>query len=73
MMCEVRPKLFAAGEGHWGLAGWTHLNIAAADEATVRHALVMAYRNVAPKRLAAAIPQDAAGGPLVAAAAVRQS
>ena len=38
-------------EGRLGLRGATNIRIEPADEATLRHAIVTAWRNVAPKRL----------------------
>jgi hypothetical protein len=47
--------VFVAIPGHWGRAGWTSVNIAAADDDTVGHVLRLAWRNVAPKKLAAQV------------------
>jgi len=55
MMTETQPGVFVAIPGHWGRAGWTSVAIKAADEKTVGHALRLAYRNVAPKKLAATV------------------
>jgi hypothetical protein len=60
MMTETQPKVFVAIPGHWGRAGWTSVKISAADTAAVRHALALAYRNVAPRKLAAAVQEGAA-------------
>jgi hypothetical protein len=57
MMCEAEPAMFAPVPGAWGAKGWTHVILAATDEPTLRSALVAAWRNVAPKRLAAAHPE----------------
>ncbi len=55
MMTETQPRVFVAIPGHWGRAGWTSVNIAAADDDTVGHVLRLAWRNVAPKKLAAQV------------------
>lgn len=55
MLTETQSAVFEAVPGHWGRAGWTHVRLAAADDETVRHALTLAWRNVAPKKLAAAL------------------
>lgn len=54
MMCEAEPAMFAPVPSAWGAKGWTHVILAAADEAALKSALIAAWRNVAPKRLAAA-------------------
>jgi hypothetical protein len=46
------PKVFQPVNGAWGRGGATHIRLAAATEPSVRQALVVAWRNVAPKRLA---------------------
>ena len=42
------PNSFAPAPGSWGLQGWTRVS-PAADETSLRSALTMAWRNVAPK------------------------
>jgi len=49
---QIEPKVFAPVKGGWGLRGATNVNVASATEETLRPALVAAWRNVAPKRLA---------------------
>ena len=44
--------MFKPAAGAWGRRGWTHVRLAAADAATLRNALAMAWRNTAPKSLA---------------------
>ncbi len=56
MLCEAEPAVFTPDPSHWGRAGWTSFNLAAADEATARSALVAAWRNAARKMLAAKHP-----------------
>ena len=51
MMTSAEPMIFAAVKGGWGLKGWTRVNLAGSDEATVKSALQAAWRNVAPKKL----------------------
>lgn len=60
MLVETQPKIFAPVPGHWGHAGWTGVAIGAADVETLRHALTLAYCNVAPKKLAAALQRPGA-------------
>ncbi|HMP04084.1 MAG TPA: MmcQ/YjbR family DNA-binding protein [Gemmatales bacterium] len=42
---------YSPAAGAWGRRGYTLVHFAAADEASVRQALDLAWRNVAPKRL----------------------
>ncbi len=49
IMAEAEPKIFAPVKGGWGRKGWTYVNLAAADEVTLKSALTTAWRNVAPK------------------------
>jgi hypothetical protein len=44
--------VFVPAAGAWGRRGWTRVNLKAADETTLRSALLAAWRTVAPKRLA---------------------
>ena len=57
MMTEVRPDLYRTVPGAWGRQGWTIVRLQAADAASLRHALTMSYRNVAPKKLAALVAE----------------
>jgi hypothetical protein len=50
MLCDAEPGIFRPVKGAWGLQGSTNLRLAAADAATARSALAMAFRNVAEKR-----------------------
>ena len=52
MLMAAEPTVFTPAAGAWGAKGWTHLTVAAADEATTRSALGMAWLNTAPKSLA---------------------
>jgi hypothetical protein len=53
VLVQAEPELFAPSNGAWGLKGWTNLQLGPADEAAVRSALAMAWRNTAPAKLAA--------------------
>src|SRR5262249_32367402 len=51
MVVEAVPTMFAPVPGGWGRRGSTNVRLTAADEATLRSVLTMAWRNVAPKSL----------------------
>jgi hypothetical protein len=51
MMVAAEPKIFSALKGGWGDQGWTRVDLATADETTLKSALVAAWRNVAPKSM----------------------
>ncbi|MBO9663009.1 MmcQ/YjbR family DNA-binding protein [Dokdonella sp.] len=53
MFLHLDAQAFAPVSGAWGGKGWTWLHLRDAKEALVRDALLAAWRNVAPKRLAA--------------------
>jgi hypothetical protein len=53
ILSSAESAIFAPIPGGWGRRGWTHVRLDAADEAALRSALDAAWRNVAPKRLAA--------------------
>ena len=46
-------RVFVAVPGGWGERGWTRVRLAAADAATLKSALTMAWQNRAPKKLLA--------------------
>jgi len=48
----AEPAIFHPASGAWGRRGSTIVRLADADESTVRQALIAAWRNTAPKRLA---------------------
>jgi hypothetical protein len=50
-LTRSRPELFAPVPGGWGRRGATYVTLQAADAATVYDALLMAWRNTAPKGL----------------------
>lgn len=49
MLVESTPGTFARIDNAWGLKGYTNVRLAAADAATLKHALTLAHRNCAPK------------------------
>jgi hypothetical protein len=51
ILTASEPKIFTPVPGGWGQRGSTIINLERADETTVRSALVMAWRNKAPKSL----------------------
>jgi ubiquinone/menaquinone biosynthesis C-methylase UbiE len=51
MLASTEPAIFAPVAGGWGRQGWTKVMLAAADELTLRSALLTAWRNVAPVSL----------------------
>jgi len=53
MLVAAEPAVFRPVPGGWGRKGSTHIVLAAADEATLRGALAQAWRQRAPRRLAA--------------------
>lgn len=55
MLIATEPAIFYRLPGGWGDKGWTGIDLAACDQTTLKSVLVMAWRNVAPKRLASAI------------------
>jgi hypothetical protein len=52
MVVEAEPEIFRPVPGGWGKRGSTNVRLAAADEATLRSALKLAWANVAPKSAA---------------------
>jgi hypothetical protein len=53
-LVNEEPKVFAPIKGAWGRGGATNVRLAAAKAASVRLALALAWRNVAPRKLAEA-------------------
>ena len=51
MLMAAEPALFSPAAGAWGRQGWTRIDFKRASEATLKSALTMAWRNVAPKGL----------------------
>jgi hypothetical protein len=56
VLCAAEPNVFHPVEGRGAARGWTRIVVAKVDEATAASALWMAWRNVAPRRLATAYP-----------------
>jgi hypothetical protein len=55
---RIEPEVFQPFKGEWGRRGCTKICLAAAQELTVRQALIAAWRNTAPKRLAQQLDQE---------------
>ncbi|MGV7216914.1 MmcQ/YjbR family DNA-binding protein [Bradyrhizobium sp. UFLA05-112] len=53
MLVAAEPEMFRPVPGAWGKTGSTNVRLAKADQVTLRSALTMAWRNVAPKSLLA--------------------
>lgn len=51
LLMATGPGVFEPVGGAWGAKGWTRVALEAADHETVRHAMTIAYKSVAPKRL----------------------
>jgi hypothetical protein len=51
---EANSEVFAPVPDGWGRRGATSVHLEIADEATIRSALLMAWRNMAPRSLSAA-------------------
>ena len=52
LVMATSSGIFEPIKGSWGMKGWTRVVLDRADPETVRHAMGMAWRSVAPKRLA---------------------
>lgn len=52
LMLTTCPLVLERATGAWGPRGHTHLDLAAADEATARNVIIVAWRRCAPPRLA---------------------
>ena len=52
LFTRTEPKVFRPVKGGWGLKGATSVNLTNATEPSVRQALIAAWRNTAPKKLA---------------------
>src|SRR3954471_7712767 len=51
LLVRTEPGVYKPASGAWGRRGSTIVRLADANVATVREALIMAWRNTAPKRL----------------------
>ena len=58
LFVRTEPKVFQPVNGAWGRRGCTYVRLEAATEPAVRQALVAAWRNAAPKRLAQQLGDD---------------
>ena len=52
LLLNTCPFVVERAAGAWGRRGHTHLDLAAADDATARNVIIMARRRCAPPRLA---------------------
>jgi hypothetical protein len=51
LLMATSPGMFEPMEGTWGQKGWTRVRLDRTDRETVRHAMTMAWKSVAPRRL----------------------
>lgn len=51
LLMAISPSIFSPIKGTWGENGWTRVHLGVADDDTVRHAIAVAWRTVAPKSL----------------------
>ena len=58
LFVRTEPAAFAPVAGAWGRRGYTQVQLEAAAEPAVRQALVAAWRNTAPRRLAAKLDEE---------------
>lgn len=58
MWLRLESKTFTSVKGAWGARGATRVQLAQATVDAVRRALVMAWRNTAPKRLAQQLDEE---------------
>ena len=52
MLVEAEPDIFRPVPGGWGKQGYTNVRLANANAATLKSALTLAWKNVAPKTTA---------------------
>jgi hypothetical protein len=50
MLVEAEPEMFRPVPGGWGKHGSTNVRLSKVDSQTLRSALTLAWRNVAPKK-----------------------
>jgi hypothetical protein len=55
---QAEPAVFEPVKGGWGRRGATSVRLSAASEASVRGAILTAWRTVAPKRLVQKFEED---------------
>jgi hypothetical protein len=58
IVVAAEPAVFVPVKGAWGRQGCTNVRLDAASERTLGSALIKAWRRVAPKRLAATLPDQ---------------
>jgi hypothetical protein len=51
VLVAAEPKVFVPVPGGWGRSGYTNVRLKAADAVTLKSALAMAWRNVAPRSM----------------------
>ncbi|MEP9386121.1 MmcQ/YjbR family DNA-binding protein [Mesorhizobium sp. KR9-304] len=51
LVMATSSGMFEPIKGAWGMKGWTRVVLDRAEAETVRHAMAMAWRSVAPKKL----------------------
>jgi hypothetical protein len=51
LLMATTPDMFEPVKGGWGLKGWTRVTLGEVDKETMRHAMTMAWKSVAPKQL----------------------
>lgn len=59
LLVAAEPQIFRPVPGAWGKNGSTNVKLAKVDQKTLRSALTMAWRNVAPKSLLALLEKTA--------------
>jgi hypothetical protein len=57
MFMRAEPEVYVPVKGGWGRRGATNVRLESANAATVRTALVTAWRNIAPKKIAAKLEE----------------
>ena len=62
MLNGAEPAIFVPVPGGWGRQGWTRVTLTAADELTLKSALLTAWRNVAPISLRKSFDISGKGG-----------
>jgi len=55
---RTEPKVFEPVKGAWGRKGCTYVHLEEASEPSVRQALIVAWRNTAPKKLAEQLEEE---------------
>ena len=57
-LVKSEPDVFQPFNGAWGRGGATKVQLANAQESTVQHALILAWRSTAPTRLVQKYDQE---------------